>query len=104
MILTSPTQNSAETDIRASFILEQTDNLAVDQIDLARGRHLRQPRMVMTSPQIITTNSAPAASRTSRTLTGCGSTARAQLGIGGKRVLGLGHADRIVAVTVVAAS
>jgi len=37
---------------------------------LAAGTFGR-PGMVMTSPQIITTNSAPAASRTSRMLTTC---------------------------------
>ena len=52
----------------------------------------------MMSPQIITTNSAPAASRTSRTLTTCPLGRAAQLRIGRERILRLGHADRVVAV------
>src|SRR5207247_945693 len=43
----TPIQNSStlpRPDTRASFILEQAHNLAVDQVDLVRRRHLGQTR------------------------------------------------------------
>ena len=54
--------------------------------------------MVMMSPQTMTTNSAPAASRTSRMLIEVPGRRAAQLRVGRERVLRLGHADRVVAV------
>ena len=55
----------------------------------------------MMSPQIITTNSAPAASRTSRTLTTWFDGRAAHRRVGRERGLRLRHAHRVVAVAVV---
>ena len=67
------------------------------RIASADGRRGR-PGMVMISPQITTMKPAPAASRTSRTGTPKPVGRAAQLRVGGEGVLGLGHADRQVAV------
>ena len=59
-----------------------------------------RPGMVMISPQITTTKPAPAESRTSRTGTRVPGRRAAPVRVGGEAVLGLGHADRQVAVAL----
>ena len=71
--------------------------VGVERIVSAEGARGR-PGMVMISPQIATTKPAPAASRTSRTGTPKPVGRAAQARVGRERVLGLGHADRQMAV------
>ena len=63
---------------------------------LAAGTRGR-PGIVMMSPQIATTNSAPADSRTSRTASDVAARRPLGVGVGGKAVLGLGDAHREMA-------
>jgi hypothetical protein len=65
-----------------------------------RAESLGRPGMVITSPQTMTTNSAPAARRTSRTSITWPLGAPRSGGVGGEAVLRLGHADRVVAVAL----
>jgi hypothetical protein len=90
----------ASTVVSCEWRSEEADHAPLlVEIDLLGRGHLGRPGMVMMSPQIITTNSAPAASRTSRTLI-TWPEAHPALRVGRERVLRLRHAHRVVAEAV----